>query len=133
MGVPAVDRWPVVAFVPPADLAQRVCTGNCSLNGIYEDGGSVLLSDRLDPLNDLDARSILLHELVHFIQDKTGRFAELSPCRRFLAREQEAYSVENRYRARYQLPPDPGYAFMVQTLNFAGCRDLDDDAGSAPN
>lgn len=63
------------------------------------------MSDRLDPVRDLRARSVLLHELVHYAQDLHGKFATLEPCERFRQRESEAYAVQNRFLRRHGLVP----------------------------
>ena len=72
-----------------------------------------------NPVNDVRARSVLLHEMVHYLQDLHGRFADSRPCVRFLLREREAYAVQNRYLGRYSEPRDHG--MVALTWNAAGC------------
>jgi hypothetical protein len=111
-----------VALVPHQELASLTCLGNCNVRGAYLPGRGVLLSDELDPVHDDQARSVLLHELIHAAQDAAGRYAERPPCERYLLREQEAYAVENRYLERRGLPADSGLMLMLQTWSFAGCE-----------
>jgi hypothetical protein len=40
------------------------------------------------------ARGILLHELVHFLQQENGAFAERPGCDAWSPREQEAYRIQ---------------------------------------
>jgi|1186.fasta_scaffold343682_2 hypothetical protein len=121
-GYPVPDRAPPVALVPHQELASLTCLGNCNVRGAYLPGRGVLLSDELDPVHDDQARSVLLHELIHAAQDAAGRYAERPPCERYLLREQEAYAVENRYLERRGLPADSGLMLMLQTWSFAGCE-----------
>ena len=44
-------------------------------------------------------RSILLHELVHYVQAISRRYADLAPCERRRAEEVEAYAVQSAYLA----------------------------------
>ena len=46
-------------------------------------------------------RSILLHELVHYVQHATGKFSAVSGfCNRKSAEEMEAYKIQNMYLSR---------------------------------
>jgi hypothetical protein len=114
-----------VSFVPAGELSAVACRGNCALNGVYHAERGILLNDRLDPLQDPAARAVLLHELVHHVQHVAGRQAGLDGCRRFVARETEAYKVENAYRQRHQLQPSYGLVMMMQTWSFARCEDAE--------
>ena len=118
-GYPVPDVPPEVRLVPRAELAAMVCAGRCRVIGAYLPAGGILLVDELDPVNDVRARSVLLHEMVHYLQDLHGRFADSRPCVRFLLREREAYAVQNRYLGRYSEPRDHG--MVALTWNAAGC------------
>ena len=98
------DEPPRVGVVSDRELRVVGCSGQCSANGLYTPGRGILISDRLDPAADVRTRAVLLHEIVHYLQDLNGAFADLPPCERYLAREQEAYTVENRYLKRYGQP-----------------------------
>jgi hypothetical protein len=89
----------------------------------------VLLNAGLD-LDQPRGRSVLLHELVHFLQDRTGRFAELPACERHRLRESEAYAVQNRYLRREGLTP----VHLVVPERWLGgaCAGDDVAAGTAP-
>ena len=55
------------------------------------------MDDRLSPETDLVHRSILLHELVHYLQEINGAGASMDECDRWLYREREAYRLQNQY------------------------------------
>jgi hypothetical protein len=57
----------------------------------------IFLDETLRPETNLYHRSILLHELVHYFQDRAGEYAQMSDCQRWFRREVDAYAVQNRY------------------------------------
>lgn len=122
--VPAVP--PTVSFATEAEIATLACGGGCQahglLNGLFLPGKGIVLSDRLDPVNDVRARAVLLHEIVHYLQELGGRFADQPACERHYLREREAYAVENRYLARYQEPPNHGWLLLVQGGGLLDCE-----------
>lgn len=102
-GFPPQRTPPDVEMIGAEDLAARFCAGRCHVRGAYLSGEGVLLADSLDLDHSPYDRSILLHELVHFIQDETHRYADESECDRWRDREIEAYAVQERYLDRYNL------------------------------
>lgn len=96
---PAGGDQPTVTLVSHQVIAQAVCGRPCPVFAIFDPEKGILLDSRLDPANDLNARSILLHELVHFAQWKaTGRTA--NSCAEWLQRETEAYRVQFAWLSR---------------------------------
>src|SRR5690606_29047112 len=88
---------PEVLFLPPEELQQRACNGRCAVFGWFPPGRIIYLEDRLDPVGDLRARAVLLHELVHFLQQENGAYEGPATCRTWLAREREAVDLEWRW------------------------------------
>ncbi len=93
---------PVIAFVPQPALEQMACTGRCPIFGLYRDAGVIYLDARLRPETNVCARSILLHELVHFVQHASDRFAGLQAETSWQIREIEAYAIQNRFLAQHE-------------------------------
>ncbi len=91
---------PTIAFVSQDELNRVVCKKPCAVRAAYLPDRGVLLTDTLDPLNEPLDRSILVHELVHYLQEINNRFSELTPCKRWFQREHEAYAVQNMYLYR---------------------------------
>lgn len=96
-GYPLPRDAPPIHVLSEGEMAEQLCGRPCGVRAFYLDGRGVYLRDDLDIVNDLKARSILLHELVHHVQHESGRFAALGSCERWLAREDEAYRIQNRY------------------------------------
>lgn len=97
-GYPVPEKLPYVAYRPTAFFTDRVCGGNaCKAVGWYNDEDVIYLAERYQFADQDDfANSLLLHELVHFLQHHSGRFDSLS-CDDSLAREREAYAVQNDF------------------------------------
>lgn len=90
---------PDVRLVSQHVIAAEVCDRPCAVLAVFDPEKGILLDSRLDPLNDLNARSILLHELIHFLQWKaTGRVAQ--GCAEWLRRESQAYEVQFAWLSR---------------------------------
>jgi hypothetical protein len=95
---PEPYHLPDVHLKPLAELQAMVCKGPCQLRGFYLPRKGVFLNDTLDLQADLIARSVLLHELVHHVQELSGRFDSLPHrCDRWWSREKEAYEIQNAY------------------------------------
>lgn len=118
------DVYPPVYRVTLSEMQERVCRGPCQVRGFYVPEQGIFINEALDLERDVVARSVLLHELVHYAQDASGRFERLStPCDRWYAKEHEAYNIQNAYlreqrqqmrfamgappRMCYETPDDP--------------------------
>ncbi len=99
------ERAPEVAFVPQSYLEARACSQPCDIQGWFPPGQVVYLDERLDPQNDVWDRSILLHELVHYLQQEEGAFTETVTCEVWLKREAEAYEIQYRWLVAQQVSP----------------------------
>src|SRR5690606_23890487 len=99
---------PEVIFLPHAALERAACRSPCEVLGWYPYGDAIYLDDRLDPVGDVTARGILLHELVHYLQQSAGAFSTEADCAAWMRREREAYLVQARWLARHDAdPPAP--------------------------
>lgn len=100
-GYQVSDEAPVIAFVPHPSLERMACAGPCPILGLYPDEGVIYLDARLQPETNVCARSILVHELVHYAQDVSGRYAHLEPSLSRQVREAEALAIQNRYLVQH--------------------------------
>lgn len=123
-GYPPAAAPPPVELVPVAELRRHACEGNCQVQAMFLPERGVLISDELDPVGDVRARAVLLHELVHHAQHLAGRWNDKPPCERHFLREREAYAIENRYLARYSEPPDHGLMMLMQGWDVRRCEGL---------
>jgi hypothetical protein len=90
---------PRVARIPRAEIEQTVCRRPCAAKAYYLPEEGIFLDESLSPETDLVHRSILFHELVHFVQEVNGEGELLDVCNRWLHRERQAYELQNRYLA----------------------------------
>jgi hypothetical protein len=97
---PFPTDFPNVAQVPREELERHACGGKCAMvKAAYVAQQGIYVDSKLDPLNNVMDRSILLHELVHHVQGLTGRYADLNECQRRQQEEMEAYAIQNAYLA----------------------------------
>lgn len=92
---------PQVHLVSEHEIQQRVCAGRpCRVKAFYHPEWGIFVADTLDVRDNAFDRSILLHELVHYLQKATGKFDGVpGHCARRNAQELEAYDIQNRYLA----------------------------------
>ena len=93
------DITPRVTKVSRAEIEHTICNGPCPVKAYHLPQAGIFMDDNLTPETNLVHRSILLHELVHFLQDVNGEYASMDECGRWLEREREAYWLQNQYLA----------------------------------
>jgi hypothetical protein len=97
-GYPMPDTLPEVHLVSQSWIQTEVCVRACRVPAFYDPARGVFIDEKLDLQGDPFNRSILLHELVHHMQARSGRFETVpSECERRYAEELEAYEIQNRY------------------------------------
>lgn len=98
-------QLPNIVMVEPYQLCQRYGVydqKNCNMlkvKGVYDKAFTIYLSYQFEPGN-IEDRSRLLHELVHWVQWANGK-NELNHCMGNL--EVEAYELQDKWRAQYGL------------------------------
>lgn len=98
---------PVVELKPHSFFVENACLGRpCRVIAWYNDTGTVYFDEAVS----VDARDdVLLHEIVHYLQDLSGKFDSLS-CADRVTREREAYRAQSQYlvlmgRLAFVMPP----------------------------
>jgi hypothetical protein len=116
-GHPVPDQKPTVQLVSPAFLQQAACKGRpCRVMGWFPPGETIYLDKRLDVQHDLIASSVVVHEMVHYLQHRSGKYPVPRSCEHSIAMEREAYQAQRDYLTRY------GVYFPIGiTVNNAGC------------
>lgn len=95
-GQAAPAAGPDILLVSHHELAQRLCGRPCPVHAYFDPNQGILIDDRMDLAGDVNARSVLVHELVHYLQwRKTGRGPK--DCFDWLQREREAYIAQHRW------------------------------------
>jgi hypothetical protein len=95
---------PVIRFLPQEDIARVICGEPCGARAYHLPDAGIFLDATLDPVNDMHARSILLHELVHHVQHTRARFGALADCERNRELEREAYWIQNEFLYEHHSP-----------------------------
>jgi hypothetical protein len=97
-GYPVTKTLPEFHVMPLTEIQQRFCNGPCRVQAYYKRGEGVYIDQAFNLAGDEFARSVLLHELVHHVQQVSGKFEKIpSECDRWYAAEREAYEIQNRY------------------------------------
>ncbi len=92
------QELPGVHRVPHEKIEQLTCGGGkCAALAAYRPGEGIYIDEALKPETDIFARSVLLHELVHYVQDVANELASAEACDRWYRREQEAYAIQKRF------------------------------------
>lgn len=90
---------PDVHLLAPNIIQEMICRGPCGVRAFFLPGRGIFLNKGVvDPQKDAFNKSILLHELVHFVQDNSGKFESVpDKCDRWYSKELEAYHIQNAY------------------------------------
>ncbi|HLF59156.1 MAG TPA: DUF6647 family protein [Alphaproteobacteria bacterium] len=112
---------PMVALVPHAFIAELACAEECPALGVYPDGNVVYIDQDLQIDTNVCAQSVLLHELVHYLQDRDGRFLNVPPAIRSRLREHEAYAVQQAYLASNGRKVAFGPSFYIGAFMGPSC------------
>ena len=111
---PLPDQYPTVTYLSSDDLSKLACDSKCTVLGHYHGGLTVYLDDKLKPETNLFDRSVLLHEMVHYLQQLNlpASKSELSiheKCVLWYTREREAYAVQEAFLIMVASPVRAGY------------------------
>ncbi len=117
---------PSVTVIAQAELSARVCGGACAVKGAFIPGQGVFITTELEVEPDPQDRSVLLHELVHYLQELNGRYANETACDRFRYRELEAYRLQDEYLSRYGL----GVSNQTASLGWQPAACLGESSGA---
>jgi hypothetical protein len=107
------EALPMVQRIPRDELERRGCpthSPHCQVSALYEPARGIMIAADLLPETNLFHRSILLHELIHYLQDVGQELAAASPCDRWYQREIEAYTLQNRFLSSISSPERVSYA-----------------------
>ena len=104
-GYPAPAHMPTLELVPHSFMVERACRGlECHVQGWFPGGQTIYIDQKLDPSNGLYDSSVLLHELVHYLQQEAQASqggGVHTTCSSNVAAEREAYGAQREYLLRY--------------------------------
>jgi hypothetical protein len=121
-GYPAPAEPPAVVIEPHAYFVEHACQGQpCKVLGWYAGGRNVYVDESLDAETSLFASSIVVHEMVHYLQGVArgddalaagAAFSVAPSCEQSVSWEREAYAVQREYILRYGAYLPVGTAMM---------------------
>ncbi|WP_119461646.1 hypothetical protein [Rhodospirillaceae bacterium SYSU D60014] len=120
---PVPDRPPEVVLISHQELEGMACDRPCEVYGWFPGGRTIFLDDRLNPVEETPAAGILVHELVHFLQQENGRFSNRRSCEDWVKREQEAYQIQIRWLRRQSAAGEPSIGIGPPPWRLIGCDD----------
>ena len=96
-------QLPEVKFLEQNELSQLACKNDCEILAYtpVEPKYTVYLSKRLNPLKDVCHRGILLHEIIHVLQDDQGFYMDYDDRTKKHLREMNALVNHNIYLSQY--------------------------------
>ena len=96
-------KLPEVKFLEQNELSQLACKNDCEILAYtpVEPKYTVYLSKKLSPLTDVCHRGILLHEIIHVLQDDQGFFEDYDDRTKKHLREMNALVNHNIYLSNY--------------------------------
>ncbi len=116
-----------VEFLKQSQLSELACKRDCEILAYtpIEPKYKIYLSDKLNPIDNICDRGILLHEIIHVLQEEQKKFAENDERTRKHLREMEALVNHNIYLSQFgkKILYSNGFAakFKTQTKNNLYC------------
>lgn len=94
---PKPTASPELQYKPHRFFVDNACAGReCAVIGWYNDGGVIYVDEALRSRDSLFVSSLIVHELVHYLQHVSGEYSSDS-CADSVHREREAYEVQRGY------------------------------------
>lgn len=109
-------QTPEILFKPQSFFVEIACQGNekCDAVAWYNNDGTIFLDQRLEGNTDAFTRSVVVHELVHYLQDISGNYPKMD-CELYAQREREAYSIQKQYLNKI------AGKFVAMYVNYPPC------------
>ena len=120
-------KYPSIEFIEQKELSQLACKMDCEILAYtpIEPKYKIFLSNKLDPLNDVCHRGILMHEIIHVLQEEQGVFSDYELRTKKHMREMEALVNHNIFLSQYgkKILYSNGFAakFKTNTKNNLYC------------
>jgi hypothetical protein len=120
-------KYPSIEFIEQKELSQLACKMDCEILAYtpIEPKYKIFLSNTLDPLNDVCHRAILMHEIIHVLQEEQGFFSDYESRTKKHMREMDALVNHNIFLSQYgkKILYSNGFAakFKTNTKNNLYC------------
>lgn len=126
-GYPAPATPPEIVLVDHSFFVKEACGGQeCKVWGWFAGGRKLYIDNRLDPQDSLLASSIVVHEMVHYLQAVKRGDDKLPPgqafsappsCAQAVSLEREAYAVQREFILRYGVYRPIGISMLTVTCD----------------
>lgn len=91
---------PTIIYQPHSYFVEHVCKGReCGAHAWYDNNGTIILAQRFEGVDSALTRGIIVHEMVHYLQDLSGKYEDAN-CNNYLEREREAFAIQREFIAR---------------------------------
>ena len=120
---------PHIEFMPVAEIAEIACDRPCGhIKGWTPAlGSTVYLSNELSINRDMFDRSIVLHELVHYVQYKYQLTKMATDCLTWKAREAQAYQLQFLWLQEHKVSTNSlSLNIAMQNFHRVQCPPADD-------
>jgi hypothetical protein len=109
---------PDIEYRDHAFFVETVCLNNskCPIAAWYDNNGTIFLDERIKGHEDAETRSLIVHEMTHYLQDLSGKYYGKT-CDDHVYREREAYSVQRTYLKRI------AQVYIAIYQNYPPCSD----------
>ncbi len=120
-------KFPRVEFLEQNRLSQLACKRDCEILALTPENPryTIYLSKQLSPMDDICHRGILLHELIHILQDDQSIFTNYDSKTKKHLREMDALVKHNIFLSQYgkKILYSNGFAakFKTQSKNNLYC------------
>ena len=120
-------KHPAIEFIEQKELSKLACKTDCEILAYtpLEPKYKIFLSNKLDPLNDICHRGILMHEIIHVLQEEQGIFSDYELRTKKHMREMDALVNHNIFLSQYgkKILYSNGFAakFKTNTKNNLYC------------
>ena len=120
-------KHPAIEFIEQKELSQLACKTDCEILAYtpLEPKYKIFLSNKLDPLNDICHRGILMHEIIHVLQEEQEVFSDYELRTKKHMREMDALVNHNIFLSQYgkKILYSNGFAakFKTNTTNNLYC------------
>ena len=91
---------PQIVALDPVEISETLCDGKfCTAVAYYDETTKTIYYDeRIDLKKEHGGRSFIVHEMVHYIQDKMGKLVTAQQnCESRIELEREAYRVQRYF------------------------------------
>lgn len=118
-GLPPPNEMPEIVQVSHIYLVKTACSGHeCKVMGWFPPGNTIYLDQRLNPQENLLASSIVVHEMVHYLQHQGTTRNQPFDCVSTISLERKAYAVQREYLLRYGV-----YQPVGVSMHNVGCSE----------